>query len=231
MKKRMISILLMLALCLGLCACKTDENEMEQDNVLDLAVGGTYVFGAYEQDNQSFTGKEDIEWIVLDVKDGSALLISKYALDCRAYHSFHAGPAWEDCELRSWLNNEFVNDAFTREQQMRILTTTVTADKNPSYETDPGNDTEDKVFLLSIDEVNKYMPLSGDRMCKATEYAIANGAYTRDGGNYMWWLRTPGHNRGCAAFVDYNCEIAEKGGGVHFVSFSIRPALWIDLES
>ena len=170
-------------------------------------------------------------------KDGSkALLISRYALDCKPYHTNLVGVTWETCTLREWLNNDFLNAAFSAEVQSKIISSTVMADKNPSYGTSPGNDTTDKVFLLSIPEVNKYFNTDSDRICGATDYAVAQGAYTN--GSYSadgkapcwWWLRSPGDSDKRAVCVwcggwlqDYGTNISLKNG--------IRPALWIDLES
>ena len=52
-----------------------------------LAVGSIITFGAYEQDNNTRNGKEPIEWQVLEIKGGRALLISKYGLDAKRYNT------------------------------------------------------------------------------------------------------------------------------------------------
>ncbi|MDY6017558.1 MAG: TIR domain-containing protein, partial [Oscillospiraceae bacterium] len=79
---------------------------------LKVAKAGDYVFfGAYEQDNSASNGKEHIEWLVLEVKDGKALVISKYALDCKQYNTNYTDVTWEACTLRRWLNNDFINAA------------------------------------------------------------------------------------------------------------------------
>ena len=73
---------------------------------LKTAKVGDYIFfGAYEQDNKTSNGKEDVECLILEVKDGKALVISKYALDCRQYSTSHTDVTWETCTLRKWLNN------------------------------------------------------------------------------------------------------------------------------
>lgn len=76
---------------------------------LKVAKVGDYVFfGAYEQDNNTANGKENIEWLVLEVKDGKALVTSKYALDCKPYNTSYTDVTWENCTLRRWLNNDFI---------------------------------------------------------------------------------------------------------------------------
>lgn len=63
----------------------------------------------------------------------------------------------ENCSLREWLNEEFYNSAFSNSEKEQILSVTVPADKNPEYDTNSGNDTEDKIFLLSVSEAKKYL--------------------------------------------------------------------------
>ena len=75
----------------------------------NIKVGDYVNFGTYEQDNNTSNGKEEVEWLVLEVKDGKALIISKYALDCKPYNTGLTGATWETCTLRKWLNNNFIN--------------------------------------------------------------------------------------------------------------------------
>ena len=199
---------------------------------LKVAKAGDYVFfGEYEQDNNTTNGKEDIEWLVLEVKDGKALVISKYALDCQQYNTEYTDVTWETCTLRTWLNNEFINSTFSAVKKAIIPTVTVTADENPSYGTDPGNATQDQVFLLSITEVNKYFSSDSARQCKSTDYAVANGALESDSGNCLWWLRSPGYYQGNAAGVDLGGVVNGSGDYVYRGDIAVRPALWIDLNS
>lgn len=199
---------------------------------LKVAKTGDYVFfGAYEQDNNDLNGKEDIEWLVLEVKDGKALIISKYALDCRRYNTSYTDVTWETCTLRKWLNKNFINSAFTADEKAMIPTVTVSADKNPNYSTNPGNATRDQVFLLSITEANMYFSSDSTRVCKPTAYAIANDPYNSDSGNCWWWLRSPGSMQHYAAIVDRDGVSYEYGGFVDLVYVAVRPALWIDLNS
>ncbi len=200
-----------------------------------LSVGSTVFFGSYEQDNNTANGKEDIEWIVLAKEGNKVLVISKYALDCQKYYSTFTDVTWETCSLRKWLNGTFLNAAFSSEEQNRIISTTVTADRNPSCSTSPGNNTTDKVFLLSITEANKYFSSDEARKCAPTDYAIAQGAYARSsyttGGRATccWWLRSPGCNTTYAADVYFGGSVCYYGDSVSYDNDAVRPALWIDL--
>lgn len=199
---------------------------------LRSAKAGDYVFyGSYEQDNNTSNGKEDIEWLVLEVKDGKALVISKYALDAKPYNSSNTDATWETCTLRNWLNNDFINSAFDSVEKALILTVTVSADKNPECSTNPGNSTQDQVFLLSIAEAYKYFRSDSARQCKPTDYAIAKGgdAYFENG-NCWWWLRSPGEYQTDAANGNPGGSVSEWGVPFSF-HYTVRPAMWIDLNT
>ena len=201
--------------------------------LLRRAEVGSYVFfGSYEQDNITSNGKEDIEWLVLAKEGNRALLISRYALGCQPYNTSRTDTTWETCSLRKWLNGTFINNAFTADEQNSIQRTTVTADKNPSYSTSPGNKTTDKVFLLSIAEANKYFDSNSARACSATAYAKAQGAYTNsDNGNCWWWLRSPGYNSHYVSRAYSIGSIDYYGSNVNFDYDAVRPVLWISLDA
>lgn len=199
-----------------------------------LDVGDTFELGSYEQDNIS-NGKEKIEWIVLVKENGKALVISKYALDCQPYNTSCIDVTWKNCTLRRWLNNDFINSAFSADEKSMILVTTVSADKNPQYSTNPGAATRDQVFLLSVTEVDKYFSSAGVGQCGPTDYAVANGAWKGDKGGYWVWLRSPGIDPDFAASVSYDAYNSSDvlpfciGKPVGTDSGSVRPAMWIEL--
>ena len=202
-----------------------------KDQLKNIKVGSHINFGAYEQDNNTANGKEDIEWLVLEVKDGKALVISKYALDCKQYNTNRTDVTWKTCTLRKWLNDDFLGVAFSADEKAIIPTVTVSADKNPDYSTKPGKATQDQVFLLSITEANKYFSSDSARQCKPTEYALANGAeVTSWNSNCPWWLRSPGYRQDNAADVMNDGDVYEDGDYVDYDS-AVRPALWIELNS
>ncbi len=130
------------------------------------------------------------------------------------------------------MNDDFLNDAFTKEEQAIINTTDVSADENPNYKTSQGNDTQDKVFLLSIIEADLYFGNDNERMCVPTTYARKKGAYTsetqyNDGSTCWWWLRTSGNSRYSAANIYTYGRIYSSGGIVSSVHDGVRPAMWI----
>ena len=136
----------------------------------------------------------------------------------------------ETCTLRGWLNGEFLNAAFTPEEQDRLRTATVAADANPEYKTNPGKDTQDKVFLLSIDEANRYFASDEDRVCMPTKAAIENGAYASKSGACWQWLRSPGQSIYFAARVSFDGSVHCLGSNVDRASEAVRPVIVLRLD-
>lgn len=197
---------------------------------------GKYVtYGTYPQ-TRAGNDSTPIEWLVLAREGDKALLISRYALDCMQYNTSKASVTWETSTMRTWLNSTFINKAFSTAEQKAVVTSKVTADKNPSYSTSPGKDTQDKVFLLSITEAQKYFKNNDARMCVPTDYAIAQGVYTISSykaegrATCWWWLRSPGCRSNYAALVYGGGGFGSDGNIVNFDDEGARPALWIDLN-
>ena len=102
-------------------------------------------------------------------------------------------------------------NAFTETEADMIAMSLVPADNNPSSnEVYSGNSTEDKVFLISIDEAKKYFRKIG-AVCQPTKYAISNNIWTSDYGYTWWWLRTVGEFRNHASGVSALGVIDEEG--------------------
>ena len=197
----------------------------------EAEIGSRVFFGSYEQDNSASNGKEVIEWIVLAREGDRILLISRYALDCQQFNNVFKNTTWETCSLREWLNENFLSTAFSAEERSKILSVSVRADKNPSYDTSPGKSTMDQVFLLSIKEVNKYFSVDSARECQGTVYCYAKGAYKGGNGNCCWWLRSPGDDSSSAAYVNCDGNVFYYGNYVDRGSRAVRPAMWIDIGS
>jgi len=218
----------------------TDEPIVAERQPIKAKVGDYIKFGKYEQDNDFYNGSEEIEWKVLAIKDGRALIISKYGLEAKAYDDGTTAVTWENCKLREWLNLDFYNLAFDEEEKTRIPVVTVTDYENPEHGTDPGNSTNDKVFLLSINEAKKYFSSDDDRQCKPTVYAEAQGVWIpgeddEHPDKCWWWLRSPGDRPrgdeiGLAATVNRGGWINYYGNGVEKAIIAVRPAIWIELN-
>ena len=200
----------------------------QKENLSSLTVGSTVKFGLYDMDGSIFNGKEEIEWQVLDVDGSKALLISKYALADKPYHKQKEAVTWEACSLRKWLNDKFYQKAFGEDHKRRINVTKVIADKNPQYDTLTGSVTNDTVFLLSINEAEKYFKTNESRECKMAKYANESTDYSYH--NAEWWLRTTGKDLECAAYVDSCGSIRNSGEDVNEYD-QVRPAIWINFDS
>ncbi|MBR1455122.1 MAG: hypothetical protein IJ593_10860, partial [Lachnospiraceae bacterium] len=122
---------------------------------------------------------------------------------------------WENSTIRKWLNSEYINTIFSKKEQVSILTTDVINNDNAKYGTKGGKNTKDKLFLLSIDEVNKYFSSDNQRV-----------ATYKGGSSYRWWLRSPGGLQNFAAYVYSNGGLYENGDYV-YKDFVVRPALWV----
>ncbi|MCI6711658.1 MAG: toll/interleukin-1 receptor domain-containing protein [Firmicutes bacterium] len=201
-------------------------------NLPNIEVGDTIEFGKYEQDGNKSNGKEDIEWIVIDINSDKALVISKYGLDSIKYNDVNEYITWEKSTIRKWLNNEFVEEAFGSSYDKIIASSEVVADKNPYYLTDQGNNTTDKIFLLSIVEVEKYFKSKEDKICKPTKYAISNGVIgdVRNKNCCCWWLRSLGQDNNKATDVYSYGEVDSIGWNVNNDYGAVRPAMWIKIK-
>ena len=208
---------------------------------------GTGISNYYEWGNDTvrYFKYEPIKWRVLNVNGNDALLLADKALDDQRYNELNKDVRWESCTRRSWLNgydsslnsdhrgytkHNFINVAFKSDEIGNIKTT---------------NDTSDKIFLLSKNEIydsntaaaygfvrdrNTY---DEARRCKSSTFAKAMGSYSNIGGSNCcwWWLRSPGYYADLAAHVDTSGLVINYGNNVDNDSYAVRPALHLDLSA
>ena len=196
-------------------------------------------FGCYPQNNGSC--KEPIEWIVLKFKGEEALLVSRHALDCRQIHNKSAYVSWEDfksqdttwenCDLRKWLNDDFLKEAFTPAEQSIIKLSKLANDDNPEYGTPGGNSTRDRVFCLSLAEAERYFKNDHERICRPTRLARKKSTDENRADSCYWWLRTPGDYAQTGSFVNPDGKPVPRGCLVTSGEPLVRPAMWVKLES
>ena len=181
-----------------------------------MQIGDIIKFGNYPQGKDRT--QAPIEWIVLDVNCDEVFIISRYGLARKKYNNNHAPITWENCDLREWLNNDFIKKAFSDEEANKIKVSKLENKDNPlpiNFESmfpraRGGNDTLDRVFCLSIDEAEQYLSNLNQKMkCDCT-----------------WWLRSPGYYQGSAMYVDYN-GTPDLGGCDPCMNdhIAVRPAL------
>ncbi|MCM1245456.1 MAG: DUF6273 domain-containing protein [Roseburia sp.] len=200
-------------------------------------------FGNYPQSDATGAVKEPIKWRVLSVNGDDAFLLADQNLDCQRYNDTYTGVTWETCTMRSWLNSSFLNKAFTASEQVAIRNTTVVNEDNPYNNTEGGNNTTDKVYLLSLSEVmnpsygftsDDYNEYAESRRAKNTAYAKEQGARTSTSteyaGNGDWWLRSTGYSSFDASGVGCLGHVNRLGYGVDHSSVAARPALHLNLS-
>ena len=177
-------------------------------------VGGTVRFGHFEQDNDSANGPEPIEWVVLEVQESRALLITRYAIDYRKLHKTGESVEWKTCDLRAWLNTEFPELAFTASERAACCVTR--------------QEEEDTVFLLSGEEAGQYFPNPGQAVTQPTPCARAKYKGTSDSPNAAWWLRSRATVNGVPGYGYITATGIPSGNRNPDGWFYVRPALWVD---
>jgi len=125
----------------------------------DAEAGDIVTYGTYEQDGNKGNGAEEIEWYVLENKNGKVTLLSVYCLEGMAYHDYAEEVTWEDCTLREWLNYDFYFEAFSDDEQDAIVTVELRNEGHPFWDVDGGNVTSDKVYLLALEDFETYFDI------------------------------------------------------------------------
>ena len=192
-------------------------------NVLDLAsamIGEIVRFGPHD-------------WRVMDVQGSRALIMTDLVVGASWYNSMET-VTWETSSIRAWLNNEFL-DRFSHQELAMISETTVVNNDNPWFYIYGGNDTQDMVFLLSIEEVVRFFGDSGQLANRplgtwsiSDMHDDARIAELAADSPTWWWLRSPGNFPYHAAFVSAYGHIYLNGYNVSWTQGGIRPALWIE---
>ncbi|MDR0519747.1 MAG: DUF6273 domain-containing protein [Clostridiales Family XIII bacterium] len=221
----------------------------------------TSAFGDPQYGATAYYKVEPIAWRVLDNQGGKLFLMAEKALDVKPYHTDDESVTWETSTIRSWLNgysasyntggssgisytsDNFIGKAFTAGEKDAVATTTVSNPNNPTYDTSGGNDTNDKVFLLSYQEAinssygfnSSYSNSDAARRAQTTAFARARYAYASlDSpyfGNGWWWLRSPGYFSYHAATVNYDGSAGYNGSTVYHSRIAVKPALNLNLTS
>ena len=198
-------------------------------------VGDRIPFGQYPQGANGEV--RPLEWRVLSVENGRALLITDKLIDAVPYNTKRTNVTWETCTLRKWMNNDFISKAFSSSEQTQIATVTNQNPDNPEYGTKGGSATRDRIFALSIDEATKYFRDYDDRMAAPTGYAKKLGCYVSGGCSLpngektgWWWLRSPGYGSSDAASVNTGGNVSQSGSDVNSNHGAVRPAFWLNLS-
>ena len=194
-----------------------------------------------KKDEYHYFRYEPIKWRVLSTDGATARLLADKALDDQKYNDELEDITWENSSIRSFLNKGFLTSAFSEEQQEYIMELSLENHNNLEFGVNGGNNTTDRVFLLSQENVftdkaydfgfvSDSEVRDNARFCKSSTYAKAMGTYTDSKSYCWWWLRSPGHTPNNAAQVDSNgtvgqhCRVDNQRGGV-------RPCIILDLSA
>ena len=200
----------------------TAKNIKVNPNLIEFPADEAALFGHYDSSR--------IGWIVLDRQDDKVLLVSTVILYCRPYMESESDTTWEKCSLRKWLNEDFYNEAFTEDERNMIITTTVVNKDNTEKGTKGGNDTQDNVFILSLDEAKQYFRGDSSRQAYAPDTVAKQGLYVDSNGYSLWWLRTPGAVGYASCYVDHLGRIQDGGIMNRYTYIGVRPAIWVAVK-
>jgi len=228
-----------------------DEDLVEEDREIieqaylstqfkEAKVGDIILFGDYEQDGNNENGMEPIEWIVIDKNEKSVTLLSKYILEYLNYQDsadWSIATRWDVSTLRSFLNNDFLMTAFSEKEQLSIATEKVEAEVNPyadnsRYGKNVGENTEDKVYILSYNEYMEYKDVKGVK-----SYELVSRLDKIDD-NRKWemWLRTPStYAENTMSVVYYDGRIGLYNAFAYIYAAAnrehgVRPVISIDIS-
>jgi len=171
------------------------------------------VMASRTQSAMNFGGHD---WLVMEERDGKALLLLKDVLEIRPYNEALVDTTWETCTLRAYLNGSFLN-SFKEEDRARIAEVPVINSDNAEHGVKAGKDTKDRVFLLSLAEANLYFSDAASRTARHKGTAA------------WWWLRSPGLEPMLAATVGSDGVLGYAGSGVNYKNRGVRPAMWVKM--
>ena len=224
-------------------AAQFNQPDEENYEIADLATaqpGQLVTFGRYEQDNDESNGPEEILWLVTGRQDGVLTLMSLYCLDVVPYNLEYTDTTWETSYVREFLNGEFFDRAFSPEEQKQIADSPVVNTDNVIHGTPGGNDTLDKVYLPSLEEVMDHYGITEpvemfyDQLyAQATAYAMQKGVWLEMEGSSRcwWWLRSSGGTLQNACEVGSLGYLSFNGTGVDNPERAIRPVIQVNVQS
>ncbi len=196
-----------------------------------LAYGNKIVIGSYEQNGNTEDGKEPIEWTVANAFNSGgkrkALLVSNECLFVAPYNDVRVSTSWADSTLRDYLNEEFLNEAFTKEEKEYLFKANISNLPVTSYgDVDAGKMTEDFVF---IPDYSNYLEFGNFVSGKAsyTEAAKAEAEKHENIVENSWWVRNPGVAADRAVVMVNDAEMVLESGEYVDLVCGVRVAVWV----
>ncbi len=211
--KKIVIVIITGLLCLDVfLLMKVDYLKKDKIEILNNAdIGDIVEFGLYEQDSE-LSSKESIRWIVLDKQENQLFLLSEKIIDVKQYEeNEHGQVKWIDSSLNTWLNNNFFNEAFSKEEKEQI-----------------SNLQGEKISILTYDDVEKYLNQSNYLLAEPSEWAIENELYYNSKTKASsWWIK----QGNIAASVESDgmiLTLINNGAGI--APEGVRPCMWININ-
>ncbi|MBO6119455.1 MAG: hypothetical protein J6P02_03235 [Lachnospiraceae bacterium] len=197
-------------------------------------------FGVYEQDADSTTVNEPIEWLVLSETNDKILVISKDTIISISYHDKIENITWDSSILRLYLNNVFYNMFLNDEEKSMVIPTILKNDGLNEFGFSNGENTIDKVFVLNLDEYKKYFNDDKERISKGTKYGKTIGLQLSstlpiadvpiENGTF-YWARDVGYHESDVACVNWDGRINVYGYNCKSDGMGVRPCMWLKKEA
>lgn len=227
-------------LCLIFFATIFAENAFGQNsnknisfNFEETSIGSEVNFGTWNFEKDGT--EKPIVWVVAEknTNDKTLLLVSKYVIKNMQFGEDNQKSVWEDSKVRGWLNGTFYKNAFTQEEKEHIMTESVSAGDNPKYDNDKSAAVTDFVYILSIDEYEKFSKrmkeLFGIKGILAKPVPYIKPYIKTYFGYPSYWLRTSGRNI-------KNVSSVNPTGRINYSGYSpavyggVRPVLRYSLD-
>ena len=198
-----------------------EESEPAYKSLDSARIGDIVILGDYNG---------ALEWLLIGKEEDKILLITKDCIEALPYHGTRTAIRWDKCDIREWLNKDFIEEAFSEEEKMLICETVL---ENPDNKRPGGAkggfETTDRVFLLSHDEVLEYFKDGFNIYTEPTPSAESNlTKYEIDGKEvWWWWTRSPGLGQDMATVVNGVTFGIGDDGLVVTEKHGIRPAMWV----
>ena len=192
---------------------KTEKCLQDHNDNLNIDTIKTVEYGKYMQQNNSKS--KPLDWILISKNDNSIVLLSKYILDCGKFNESQVHVELRDSTLYRWLWNDFMDQAFSADEQEFI----------------------EEIACLSLkyikDCFNIDKPLGNKCPVLKAYYTEYSKKKEKDGNIFSefgaYWLADSAEDKLCAFFVDEEGYISKNGGYVDF-KFGIRPLIILKLK-
>ena len=187
-------------------------SEIEKSGENCIIGFGTYPYKANGE-------KTPIEWIVINIDQGTCSMISRYCLAILPYNEYNSPSDWETSSIRKWLNKVFLKDAFSDQESKALF----------SVKCQYSSHAEDKVYLMSKEQASRDFRDAQLRKTQCTPYALRVGEdITTKKYPNNWWLGSTNRYRKIESvdFMGYDISVTKDFNK----PMGVRPMITVDLK-